>query len=242
MNVLSVVSLSIILLISCNQTTNNNSNSTNEKISESKELVQESPIDTTFTFNNDETGKIPTGWTQYFTGVSDTTDWRIVDDGGNKVLAQLSEENVSGHFNEIVYDAFKVKNVELKVKIKGVKGKRDQGGGFVWRFIDANNHYIVRANPLEDNVVLYKMENGKRTDLPVLGKGRTYGVDVETLGSGWNNLRLTVVDNMFTVYLNDKELFQVEDETFTNAGKVGLWTKADAVSYFDDFQVTSISK
>ena len=242
MNVLSVVSLSIILLISCNQTTNNNSNSTNEKISESKELVQESPIDTTFTFNNDETGKIPTGWTQYFTGVSDTTDWRIVDDGGNKVLAQLSEENVSGHFNEIVYDTFKVKNVELKVKIKGVKGKRDQGGGFVWRFIDANNHYIVRANPLEDNVVLYKMENGKRTDLPLVGKGKTYGVDVETLGSGWNNLRLTVVDNMFTVYLNDKELFQVEDETFTNAGKVGLWTKADAVSYFDDFQVTSISK
>ena len=84
------------------------------------------------------------------------------------------------------------------------------------------------------------MENGERTDLPLVGKGKTYGVDVEPLGLGWNNLKLTVVDNLFTVYLNDKQLFQVEDETFPNAGKVGLWTKADAVTYFDNFQVKSI--
>jgi len=244
MNVISVISLSIILLISCNQTTNNsnNTNSTNEEISESKELVQELPIDTTFTFNNDETGKIPTGWAQYFTGKGEKTDWKVVDDNGNKVLAQLSEDNPNYHFNEIVFEEFSVKNIELKVKMKGVNGKIDQGGGFVWRFIDANNYYVVRANPLEDNVVLYKVENGKRTDLPVLGKGRTYGVDVEPLGYGWNDLKLTVLDELFTIYLNGKQIFQVKDETFTNAGKVGLWTKADAVSYFDDFQVTSISK
>ena len=190
--------------------------------------------------DNSELGKLPSGWSQYYTGVSDTTDWKIVDDGGNKVLAQLSEEDVRGHFNEVVFNGFKVRNVELNVRVKGIKGERDQGGCFVWRFIDADNHYIVRANPLEDNVVLYKMENGERTDLPLVGKGKTYGVDVEPLGLGWNNLRLTVIDNLFTVYLNDKQLFQVEDETFPNAGKVGLWTKADAVTYFDDFQVIGI--
>ncbi|RLD89089.1 MAG: hypothetical protein DRJ02_02395 [Bacteroidetes bacterium] len=87
---------------------------------------------------------------------------------------------------------------------------------------------------------MYKVENGKRTDLPLLGKGRTYGVDVKPLGSGWNTLKLTVKDDLFTVYLNGEELFQVKDQTFKNAGKIGLWTKADAVSYFDDFQVASM--
>jgi len=231
-----IILISFALLTCCNSKTNS-TNSGTEQESKSKEVVS---VDTTFTFDNYESGKIPSGWAQYYTGVSDTTDWKIIDDGGNNVLAQLSEEDVSGHFNEIVFNGFKLKNVELQVKVKGVKGKRDQGGGFVWRFIDANNHYIVRANPLEDNVVLYKMENGVRTDLPLVGKGKTYGVDVEPLGPGWNSLKLTVVDNLFTVYLNDKQLFQVADETFKNAGKIGLWTKADAVSYFDDFQVIGI--
>jgi len=240
MKILSVILLSILLFVSCNQTRSNDIKTTAENEGESKEVAPDLTKDTTFTFDNCALGKIPSGWTQYYTGKSDTTDWKIVDDNGNKVLAQLSEEDVRGHFNEVVFNGFKVKNVELNVRVKGIKGERDQGGGFVWRFIDADNHYIVRANPLEDNVVLYKMENGERTDLPLVGKGKTYGVDVEPLGLGWNNLKLTVVDDLFTVYLNDKEIFQVMDKTFPNAGKVGLWTKADAVTYFDDFQVISI--
>ncbi|VAX21832.1 hypothetical protein MNBD_IGNAVI01-564 [hydrothermal vent metagenome] len=240
MKVLSVILLSVLLFISCNQTKNNNAKVTNEKKGAVKDAAQNITIDTTFNFENYEVGKIPPGWAQYYTGKVPKTDWKIVDDNGNKVLAQLSEQNLRGHFNEIVYDGLAAKNVELSVRIKGIKGKRDQGGGFVWRFIDANNHYIVRENPLEDNVVLYKMENGVRTDLPLVGKGRTYGVDVAPLGNGWNDLKLIVVDDLFTVYLNGKQLFQVKDETFKNAGKVGLWTKADAVSYFDDFQVKSI--
>ena len=237
MKTLSIIILTSFLLLNCSKSKTNGTNSGNEQKSKSQEVVS---VDTTFTFDNYELGKIPSGWTQYYTGISDTTDWKIVDDGGNQVLAQLSQEDVKGHFNEVVFNGFKVKNVELKVRIKGIKGERDQGGGFVWRFLDADNHYIVRANPLEDNVVLYKMENGERTDLPLIDKGRTYGVDVEPLGSGWNNLKITVVDNLFTVYLNGKQLFQVRDETFPKAGKIGLWTKADAVTYFDDFQVISI--
>lgn len=176
--------MSIVLLLSCNQTKNSNTNSKNDTTIKSKKHVQTLAIDTVFTFSNYEPGKIPPGWTQYWTGSSETTDWKIVDDNWNKVLAQLSEEDVKGHFNEIVYDGLQLKNIELKVRIKGVKGERDQGGGFVWRFIDANNHYIVRVNPLEDNVVLYKMENGVRTDLPLIDKGKTYGVKVKPLGNG----------------------------------------------------------
>jgi len=240
MKIKSIIVFSILLFISCGQTKSNDAKGISKKKGILKEVAQGVNVDTIFTFDNCKLGKIPSGWSQYYTGKSDTTDWKVIDDGGNKVLAQLSEEDVSGHFNEVVFNGIEVKNVELNVKIKGVKGERDQGGGFVWRFRDADNHYIVRANPLEDNVVLYKMEDGKRTDLPLINKGRTYGVDVDPLGSGWNNLKLVVIDDLFTVYLNEKEIFQVKDETFSNAGKIGLWTKADAVTYFDDFKVTHL--
>ena len=244
MKILTIISLSIVLFLSCNsQTENRNGKTVNKTGNESEKPIPVLILDTIFSFNNCVADKIPIGWSQYITGKKgENPKWKIVDDNGNKVLAQLSEDNPNYHFNEIVFDGFETKNIELSVKMKGVKGKMDQGGGFVWRFIDANNYYVVRANPLEDNVVLYKVENGKRTDLPVLGKGRTYGVDVEPLGDSWNNLKLKVSDNLFTVYLNGKQIFQVKDETFTDAGKIGLWTKADAVTYFDDFQVKTYSQ
>ena len=189
-----------------------------------------------FDFENLETGNLPSGWSQFFTGVGGT-DWKITDDNGNKVLGQLYTSNPNSHFNIVVNDTVNAKDVMLTVRLKGVSGRHDQGGGFVWRFIDKENYYIVRANPLEDNVVMYKVENGKRTDLPLVGKGKTYGVDVDKLGKGWNTLKIIVRSDLFTVYLNEKELFKVQDKTFTNSGKAGLWTKADAVTYFDDFEI-----
>ena len=242
MKTLSVFLLSIILLLSCSQTKSENTKAFKKKVKQIEKNIAQLKSDTTFTFEKNEPGKLPIGWSQYFTGKGDTTIWKIKNDNGNKVLAQLSSDNPNYHFNVIVYDKFITKNVELEVKLKGVAGRKDQGGGFVWRFTDKDNYYVVRANPLEDNVVLYKVVDGDRSDLPVLGKGRTYGVDVKPLGNDWNTLKLKVVDNLFTVYLNNKEIFQVKDETFTNAGKIGLWTKADAVSYFDNFQVKKLLK
>ena len=234
MKTLGVLALSISLIcctpIKKNDTENKELRSSLETVS----LLQE---DKSFDFENYETNKIPSDWSQYLTGRGDRTDWKVINDNGNKVLAQLSDKQPNYHFNEIVFNDFKTKNVELSVRMKGVTGRNDQGGGFVWRFIDADNYYVVRANPLEDNVVLYKVVNGDRTDLPVVGKGRTYGVDVPKLGNKWNDLKLIVVDDLFTVYLNGKEIFKVKDKTFTQAGRVGLWTKSDAVTYFDDFQV-----
>jgi len=237
MKTLSVLSIVILLFLGCNNAETNGEKTAATNKDQPQKVVRSFSQDTTFTFENHPTGKLPSGWSQYFTGRGNGTEWKIVDDKGNKVLAQLSNDNPNYHFNEIIYDGFTAKNVELRVKLKGVKGRMDQGGGFVWRFTDRNNYYVVRANPLENNVVMYKVENGNRTDLPLVGKGRTYGTDVEELGNGWNNLRLTVRDSLFTVYLNGKQLFQVIDKTFENAGKVGLWTKADAVSYFDNFEV-----
>ncbi len=237
MRSLILIFTGVILLIGYGNAGTNDKSPVVGKLKNGTEKSQTLKKDRVFAFNKYELDKIPFDWSQYFTGRGSGTDWKIVEDKGNKVLAQLSSNNPDYHFNEIVYNGFKAKNVELQVRMKGVRGKMDQGGGFVWRFIDSDNYYVVRANPLEDNVVLYKVKNGRRTDLPLIGKGRTYGSKVKRLGKGWNSLRLTVLNDLFTVYLNEKQLFQVRDKTFTKAGKVGLWTKADAVSYFDDFRI-----
>ena len=241
MKKMSLIALSLSMLLGCTYAEPLTENQKNDKIEKIAEEISIQKKDTILSFEDDKLLELPKDWSQYFTGKDgEKQNWQIIDDKENKVLAQLTKENPNYHFNVIVFDKFASKDVELSVKLKGVDGSMDQGGGFVWRFIDENNYYVVRANPLEDNVVLYKVENGKRTDLPVLGKGRTYGVDVEKLGSGWNVLKLNVKDDLFTVYLNDKEIFQVKDQIFTNIGKVGLWTKADAVTYFDDFQIKTI--
>ena len=237
MKTASILALSIFLFFACSQA---KPKKKSEDLSVQKSVTSAPSLqhDTIFDFENYTTQKIPDNWSEFFTGRGDHTEWKIIDDQGNKVLAQLSQDRPNYHFNEIVFDGFKAKNVEMEVRMKAIKGDMDQGGGFVWRFQNADNYYVVRANPLEDNVVLYKVKDGKRTDLPVLGKGRTYGVDVKPLGKTWNTLKITVIDDLFTVYLNGEQIFEVKDTTFEAAGKIGLWTKADAVSYFDDLSVT----
>jgi hypothetical protein len=238
MKTISMIVLSTIFFISCGQTAaNKNAGKKAVQVQETSPVPPVVSTDTIINFNDDKKGVIPANWSEYATGKDNSTKWEISTDKGNQVLTQISNDHPNYHFNVIVFDGLVAKNVELQVKLKGLTGDMDQGGGFIWRFIDADNYYVVRANPLEDNVVLYKVKNGKRTDLALLGKGRTYGVDVEPLGGGWNTLKLNVQDDLFTVFLNGKEIFKVQDDTFTNAGKVGFWTKADAVTSFDDFKI-----
>lgn len=233
-------SLAIILIIvACgNQKPGDESQTTEERKVSADSALRSSSADfpVTFDFENYATDQLPTGWSEYYTG-SGGTEWKVIDDNGNKALAQLYSDNPNSHFNVVVNNEISIKDMVLTVRVKGVSGNHDQGGGFVWRFIDKNNYYVVRENPEENNMVLYKMENGKRSDLPLVGKGRTYGVDVPKIGNTWHTIKLIVKGDLFTIFMDGKELFQVKDSTFTNAGKVGLWTKADAVTYFDDFEI-----
>lgn len=109
----------------------------------------------------------------------------------------------------------------------------------MWRYRDQDNYYIVRANALEDNVVLYKVENGKRIDLPLKGEGRTYGKKADVPAGQWSTLRVIATGALFEVHSNGTKLYEVEDRTFTQAGKVGVWTKADSVTQFDDLTVVT---
>ena len=159
---------------------------------------------------------------------------------GRKVVVQTSHAETSYRFPLCVYKGFTGKDVELAVRFKPISGRIDQAAGLVWRYRDSSNYYVVRANALENNVVLYKVEDGKRTDLKPEGSGFfTYGKKMPVPRGEWSELRVRAQGKRFAVWLNGERLFDVEDETFGGAGKVGLWTKADSVTAFDDLSIVS---
>jgi len=186
----------------------------------------------------------PLGFTQARTGRGGTGAWEIKKDNtapsGQKVLAQTSSDPTNYRFPLCIYDAFEARDVDLSVSFKPLSGTVDQAAGLVWRYQDPDNYYVVRANALEGNVVLYKVENGKRSDLKPKGSWFAYGKDAPVPLKVWSSLRVIVRSNTFSVSLNGEHLFDVEDDTFPQAGKVGLWTKADSVTLFDTLTARSL--
>jgi hypothetical protein len=199
-----------------------------------------------FNFENDEIGKAPAGFTAAVTGPGAEGKWVVQEDAtakdGKKVLAQTSDDSTGNRFPVCVIDNISATNVEVAVDFKPVSGKVDQAAGIVWRYKDRDNYYLVRANALEDNVVLYKVQDGKRTDLKIKAGGSDYGVKTRVPSGQWGHLAVKAAGRLFTVECNGQKLFEVEDTTFTGAGKVGLWTKADSVTLFDNLKVVSNDK
>lgn len=138
-------------------------------------------------------------------------------------------------------DKFSARDVDLSVAFKTLSGEVNASGGLVWRYEDADNYYVVRANSLEGNVVAYKTENGQRTSIGIKGDAGAYGVEIEVPHRQWNTLRVIARADLFEVFFNGRKLFEVEDTSFTGAGQVALWTKADAVTQFDDLRVQSLN-
>jgi hypothetical protein len=188
-------------------------------------------------------GNVPSGWTVAMTSDGGQPRWEVVSDptspSGEKVLAQVSDDRTAGRFPLAIYEGIETVDGSVSVRFKPVSGRVDQAAGLVWRYRDPRNYYIVRANALENNVVLYKVENGRRIPLPPVGQGDDYGVERRVPAQSWSSLTVTFSGTRFVVTFDGARLFEVEDSTFTSAGKVGLWTKADSVTYFDGFEVTA---
>lgn len=191
-------------------------------------------------FTGDAVGQPPKGFSFGHTAkVGTPGKWVVQAEGSNKFLAQTDADTTRARFPVAVFSDVTAVDVDLSVRFRPISGRVDQAAGLVWRYRDEDNYYIVRANALEDNVVLYKVENGKRTDLPVKGEGRTYGKKAEVPAAQWSTLRVVANGPRFEVYFNGTRLYEVDDSTFTQAGQVGVWTKADSVTQFDDLTVVT---
>lgn len=125
----------------------------------------------------------------------------------------------------------------VEVRLRPLQGRRDRAGGVIWRWQDANNFYIVRANALEHNVVAYKVADGRRTDLkPVGGSAGDYGVAIRVASGAWHRLRVDFNGPEYAVHFDGALIFTVRDQTFLKAGQVGVWSKADSVTQFEQFR------
>src|SRR6202049_1066831 len=170
-------------------------------------------------FNDCVPGKLPPGWTVAMTHDGAAPRWEIVRDESAPtppyVLAQLSRASTAGRVSLAIWDRIVLRDGDVSVAFKTVDGTVDQAAGIVWRYQDPNNYYIVRANALENNVVLYKVENGVRLSIAPKGlPSRSYGVKHYIPSGLWNTLRITFADGSFTVFFNGERLFEVDDATF----------------------------
>lgn len=184
-------------------------------------------------FESDTVGTAPKGWTATKTGRGEPK-WTVEQDQAAPSKMKVLKQSGRATYPLLLKDDTNIKDGFVATTFKAVAGSEDRAAGLVWRAKDANNYYVVRANALEDNVVLYKTVDGTRTPLDIVGRKGGYGVKVPVPANRWLNLRVEFKGSRFKVLYDGKQLFDVEDSTFSEAGKVGLWTKADSVTLFDE--------
>ena len=186
-------------------------------------------------FDSDSVGRAPAGFTFVRTGSGRVGHWVVQNDkdapSGARVLAQLDTDDTDFRFPVAVANEPLLRDLQLAVRCKPVSGKVDQACGLVFRYRDENNYYLTRANALEDNVRLYYVVNGKRNQF-ASWSGRV------SAGS-WHELRVDAKGDHFEIYWDGKKIIDAQDRTFREAGKVGVWTKADSITYFDDLSASS---
>jgi Domain of Unknown Function (DUF1080) len=180
----------------------------------------------TVNFDNMNAGAAPPGWTAVQTG-SGSAKWSVEKDDSAPSKPHVLKQSGQATFPVCFKNDTSVKDGFVEVKFKPVAGKEDQAGGVIWRVRDANNYYIARANALEDNVTIYHTINGSRVAFK--------NVNTKVAPATWHTLRVDFVGNKFTVTFDGKKVIEATDDSFSDAGKVGVWTKADSVTLFDDF-------
>ena len=184
------------------------------------------------TFETDAVGTVPKGWTATKTGKGDPK-WTIEQDQTAPSKSKIVKQSGTATYPLLLKDDTQIQDGFVEIMFKAIAGSEDRAAGIVWRARDANNYYVVRANALEDNVVLYKTVEGVRSALDIVGRKGGYGVEVSVPANEWRRLRVQFNGSRFRVLYNGQQLFEVEDTTFKDSGKIGLWTKADSVTLFD---------
>jgi hypothetical protein len=188
-------------------------------------------------FDQDPTGKLPSKFTSALTGRGTTGQWVVMKESSApsppNILAQTSGDKTDYRFPLAIVEDTNYKDLALSVKFKTISGEVDQGAGLVFRLKDKDNYYIVRANALEDNYRLYHVVSGRRVQFA----GSNFKVTSKT----WHEIKVEARGNDFMCYYDGQLKITAKDDTFKDAGKIGLWTKADSVIYFDDLAAEDLS-
>ena len=228
--IVSLFVLSFFLLVGCGEERANG-----EKRRHEEPIVYKGEAKV-WDFDNDKQGEIAGGFSNQFTGKGGPGKWEVMKDDTapslSNVIAQTSQEYFGYHFGMAVNENEVYDDFELTVKFKGVTGGEDQGGGPVWRYQDNNNYYIARANPLENNYRVYKVVDGKRIQMD--------SARLKVTSGEWHTIKIIARKNRIQCFYDEQPYLEVTDDTFLKKGKIGLWTKADAVTYFDDLEVRPI--
>jgi hypothetical protein len=187
-----------------------------------------------YNFDADSAGQLPGKFHAARTGSGAESKWVVMSDptapSKPNVVAQTSTDQTDYRFPLLIADEGSFQDLDLSVKFKAVSGSIDRAGGLVFRLKDPNNYYIVRANALENNYRLYHVVNGRRSQLA--------GANLKVTSGEWHELRVEAAGNKIICYYDGNKKIEATDDTFKDAGKVGLWTKADSVTYFDDLKAT----
>jgi hypothetical protein len=190
----------------------------------------------TWNFQSDKIDEPPAGFSFGRTGQGSPGKWVVRSDpsapAGDHVLAQVDADDTDNRFPVAVAEAPVLKDLRVEVRCKQVSGKTDQACGLVFRYQDEDNYYVTRANALEDNVRLYRVVKGRRREVARW--------DGKVASRSWHALAVEARGDRFQVFFDGKPVIDAKDDTFKDAGKVGLWTKADSVTEFDGLSVKSL--
>jgi len=180
----------------------------------------------TINFDQEKPGSLPHGW---FAGVTGTGQpkWAIETDPTAPSQPNVLKQSGEGSFPWCVKQDASLTDGVVEVKFKSISGKEDQAGGLVWRWKDGDNYYVARANALENNVSLYYTKAGSRKTIKY--------VDAPVSPNEWHTLKVTFSGKHITVALDGKTYIDLDDNHISGSGAVGVWTKADSVTAFDDF-------
>jgi hypothetical protein len=184
----------------------------------------------TVNFDADPTGAPPAGWVCGSTG-GGAPRWLVEADASAPSKPNVLKQSGSGTFPWCVKQGTAIADGAVEVKFKPLSGREDQAGGLVWRWKDGDNYYVARANALENNVSLYYTEGGRRRTIKY--------VDAPVPGNTWHTLRAEFKGTRIRVLLDGKAYIELDDSHIAGPGAVGVWTKADSVTAFDDFTYQS---
>jgi len=193
-------------------------------------IASGSAVAETVSFDTDAVGNVPAGWKAGVTGRGAPV-WEVRTEPSAPSRPNVLQQSGLGTFPWIVRPDLSLENGRLEVKFKPLSGRQDQAGGLVWRWKDGDDYYVARANALENNVSLYYTQNGRRNTLKY--------VEAPVAANTWHVLQVEFEGTLLRVALDGKVYIELDDDHIKGSGAVGLWTKADSVTAFDDFSYST---